>query len=516
MDDSIEDITRFAIPPPIPAFPVIGEAWDDVIGILLAKDLLRVFAGESFDLREMLRPAVFVPESNASTCCCGISASAATTWPSSSWTNTAAWPGLVTIEDVLEQIVGDIEDEYDFDEAADNIRLDQAGRYRVKAGTEIDDFNEAFGTEFSDEYDTVGGLLIRKAGPSAQAARSIELAGLRFQVLRADSRRVYSLLVERLPRPSRSAADGLASGVVACSWRGRVGAGLAFRAVPVAAVALGVLFWLLGPGAPEALRSTAGAGARGRIRHRLRLGLWAMLAGVSWLYVALHRFGGMPMPWRRWHAAVLRVGGRFRRARRGRSSPAAAGAGRCVMRCSSPLLAGGRMGAAGPSPVFRGWPSATARRPPARWRGLRRCSGVRRGRAAGAGVGLAVAALARRWRPALGVALVRLVAGSPGCASSPGPPVGEPVRVALLQTNIEQSLKWRPEMLQHWLDRNPRWCGQPAQLVVLPETTIPLLIDHLPPDYLDALARTAAAAWRRRDPRHLHPRRRRPASSTPR
>jgi magnesium and cobalt transporter len=108
--------------------------------------------------------------------------------------------GLVTIEDVLEQIVGDIEDEYDFDEAADNIILDQAGRYRVKAGTEIEDFNAAFATDFSDsEYDTVGGLLIRQLGRLPKRNEIVELAGLRFQVLRADSRRVYSLLVERLP-----------------------------------------------------------------------------------------------------------------------------------------------------------------------------------------------------------------------------------------------------------------------------------------------------------------------------
>ena len=199
LDDSVEDITRFVIHAAHSRFPVIGEGKDDVLGILLAKDLLRVFAGESFNLREMLRPAVFVPESKRlnvllrdfRVCHNHIAIVA---------DEHGGVAGLVTIEDVLEQIVGDIEDEYDFDETADNIRGDQAGRYRVKAATEIEDFNEAFSTTFSDaEYDTVGGLLIRKLGRLPKRNEVIELEGLRFQVLRADSRRIHSLLVERLP-----------------------------------------------------------------------------------------------------------------------------------------------------------------------------------------------------------------------------------------------------------------------------------------------------------------------------
>ena len=111
--------------------------------------------------------------------------------------------GLVTIEDVLEQIVGDIEDEYDFDEVGDNIRLDHSGRYRVKATTEIEDFNEAFATHFSDEeYDTVGGLVIRHFGRLPKRGEAVELEGLKIQVLRADSRRVHTLVVERLPKPA--------------------------------------------------------------------------------------------------------------------------------------------------------------------------------------------------------------------------------------------------------------------------------------------------------------------------
>jgi len=107
--------------------------------------------------------------------------------------------GLVTIEDVLEQIVGEIEDEFDFDETEDNIVVDRHGRYRVKALTEIADFNETLGTDFSDEeFDTVGGLVIQKFGRLPKRGESVELAGLRFQVLRADSRRLYALVVERV------------------------------------------------------------------------------------------------------------------------------------------------------------------------------------------------------------------------------------------------------------------------------------------------------------------------------
>ena len=197
--DSVEDITRFVIQAAHSRFPVIGEGKDDVLGILLAKDLLRVFAGESFNLREMLRPAVFVPESKRLNVLLR-DFRVSHNHMAIVVDEYGGVAGLVTIEDVLEQIVGDIEDEYDFDETADNIRGDQAGRYRVKAATEIEDFNEAFSTTFSDaEYDTVGGLLIRKLGRLPKRNEVIELEGLRFQVLRADSLRIHSLLVERLP-----------------------------------------------------------------------------------------------------------------------------------------------------------------------------------------------------------------------------------------------------------------------------------------------------------------------------
>lgn len=188
-------------------FPVIEESKDDVIGVLLAKDLLRYYAGAEFNIRDMLRPAVFIPESKRLNVLLkefrlnryhiaivvdeygGVS-------------------GMVTIEDVLEQIVGEIEDEYDFDEAEDNIIRDRSGRYRVKALTEVEDFNEAMGTHFSDrDYDTVGGLVISRFGHLPKRGDSIEFDGLKFQVLRADSRRIHTLLVEKLPEPDEQAAS---------------------------------------------------------------------------------------------------------------------------------------------------------------------------------------------------------------------------------------------------------------------------------------------------------------------
>ena len=146
-------------------FPVIDENKDDVIGILLAKDLLRYYAGEEeFNVREMLRPAVFIPESKRLNVLLQ-EFRANRNHMAIVVDEYGGVAGLVTIEDVLEQIVGDIEDEYDFDEPEDNILREKGGRYRVKALTEIADFNDVFGTEFSDEdYDTVGGLVISHFG----------------------------------------------------------------------------------------------------------------------------------------------------------------------------------------------------------------------------------------------------------------------------------------------------------------------------------------------------------------
>ncbi|RLJ67889.1 HlyC/CorC family transporter [Sulfurisoma sediminicola] len=193
--DSPEKIVEAVIEAAHSRFPVIGENRDDVIGILLAKELLRFFAGKEFDLRDTLRPAVFIPESKRLNVLLR-EFRASRNHMAIVVDEYGGVAGLVTIEDVLEQIVGDIEDEYDFDEAADNIVLDNAGHYRVKAQTEIADFNHAFATDFSDaECDTIGGLLIAHLGRLPKRNEVVQLGGLRFQVLRADSRRVHTLLV---------------------------------------------------------------------------------------------------------------------------------------------------------------------------------------------------------------------------------------------------------------------------------------------------------------------------------
>ena len=194
---SPEEFIPFVIETAHSRFPVVEGDKDNIIGILLAKDLLRYYAGEEFDMRDMLRPVVFVPEakrlnvllrdfrSNRNHIALVVD-------------EYGGVSGMVTIEDVLEQIVGDIEDEYDFDVDEDNIIADGTGHYRVKADTEIADFNAALGSDFSDEeYDTVGGLVLKAAGQLPKCGDRLHLGELTFTVLRADSRRLYTLLVER-------------------------------------------------------------------------------------------------------------------------------------------------------------------------------------------------------------------------------------------------------------------------------------------------------------------------------
>lgn len=179
-------------------FPVIEDNKNDVIGILLAKDLLRYYAGEDFEVRDMLRPAVFIPESkrlnillkefrsNRNHIAIVVD-------------EYGGVAGMVTIEDVLEQIVGDIEDEYDYDEDEDNIIQNADGQYRVKALTEIEDFNATVGTTLSDEeFSTVGGLVVHQFGHLPKRGDEITFKGLHVKVLRADSRRLHSIMIEVL------------------------------------------------------------------------------------------------------------------------------------------------------------------------------------------------------------------------------------------------------------------------------------------------------------------------------
>ena len=189
-------------------FPVCEGSRDNIIGILLAKDLLRYYTDPAFDLRETLRPAVFIPESkrlnillrefriNRNHIAIVVD-------------EYGGVAGLVTIEDVLEQIVGDIEDEFDLDEDQDNILPMPDGSWRVHGLTEISQFNEAFGTGFSDhDVDTVGGLLSNHVGHVPHRGEVITLPPIRFEVLRADARQVHLLQVRRESLPDSASAAG--------------------------------------------------------------------------------------------------------------------------------------------------------------------------------------------------------------------------------------------------------------------------------------------------------------------
>ncbi|MBA2653832.1 MAG: CBS domain-containing protein [Gammaproteobacteria bacterium] len=183
-------------------FPVIGENRDEITGVLLAKELLKfAFTGEeNFNIRTILRPAIFIPESKRLNVLLkefrlnrnhmaivvdeygGIS-------------------GLVTIEDVLEQIVGEIEDEYDIEDISTYIRKLNENLYTVKALTPIEKFNEYFDTNFSaDNFDTIGGVVMQKFGKLPKKGDSIQIDNCQFKVLHADNRRIRLLRVSLLKK----------------------------------------------------------------------------------------------------------------------------------------------------------------------------------------------------------------------------------------------------------------------------------------------------------------------------
>jgi magnesium and cobalt transporter len=194
-------------------FPVMDEDRDDIVGILLAKDLLRltVEKRERFDIREFMRPALFVPESKRLNVLLrefrrnrnhmaivvdeygGVS-------------------GLVTIEDVIEQIVGEIDDEYDVEDDQ-NIRRDAERQFTVRGVTRIAEFNEYFGAQLSEEqgFDTVAGLVMKQLGHLPRRGESVCIDAFEFRVLRADRRRIEALRVvaprDVLPPPEERPAD---------------------------------------------------------------------------------------------------------------------------------------------------------------------------------------------------------------------------------------------------------------------------------------------------------------------
>jgi magnesium and cobalt transporter len=184
-------------------FPVIGDDRDEVVGILLAKDVLKHFRdqGQSLQIDQLIRPAVFIPESKR--------LNTLLTEFRQSHNHMAivvdeygGVAGLATIEDVLEQIVGDIDDEHDPEEAQD-IQEQEGGRHLVQALTRIEVFNEYFGVDFSDdEYETVGGLVIHQLGRVPRRGEKLEFEGFSFKVARGDRRRVQTVEVTRLDEPA--------------------------------------------------------------------------------------------------------------------------------------------------------------------------------------------------------------------------------------------------------------------------------------------------------------------------
>ena len=178
-------------------FPVIGEDRDQVVGILLAKDLLRYFGeggSAEFDMREVLRPAVFVPESKRLNVLLK-EFRVSRNHMAVVVDEYGGVSGVVTIEDVIEEIVGDIADEYDIEEDQ-TIRRDAERQFTVHALARIEDFNEFFGTRFSDEeFDTIGGLVMHQFGRLPKRGEAVTIDGFDFKVLRSDRRRIDLLRV---------------------------------------------------------------------------------------------------------------------------------------------------------------------------------------------------------------------------------------------------------------------------------------------------------------------------------
>jgi magnesium and cobalt transporter len=181
-------------------FPVIGEDKDGVVGILLAKDLLPHVAsgGEHFDLKSAIRPAMLIPESKRLNMLLR-DFRASRNHMAIVVDEYGGVSGLITIEDVLEEIVGDIDDEYDEQEEALVLPLGQR-RFQVQALTPIDDLNELIGSDFSDdEFGTIGGLLMARFGRVPEVDDVVVLDGRwEFRVTRADSRRLLALELQEL------------------------------------------------------------------------------------------------------------------------------------------------------------------------------------------------------------------------------------------------------------------------------------------------------------------------------
>jgi magnesium and cobalt transporter len=201
-DDDLPALIAEVVTSGFSRYPVIGEHRDEIVGILIAKDLLRYFPGpmgsRGFNLQDILRPASFVPE--------GKRLNVLLREFQSSRSHIAivvdeygGVAGLVTIEDILEQIVGEIDDEHD-EREEDSIIQSGEQRYLVKGLTDIEDFNHALGAHFADdEFDTVAGLLMNAFGHLPHRGERVRLDHYEFTVVRADNRRIHLVQVAVLP-----------------------------------------------------------------------------------------------------------------------------------------------------------------------------------------------------------------------------------------------------------------------------------------------------------------------------
>ncbi|MCP3671630.1 MAG: CBS domain-containing protein [Gammaproteobacteria bacterium] len=200
-EDPLEKIISVVIDSAHSRFPVIDDDRSEVIGMLLAKDLL-AYCGEGarrFYVRDLLRAAVFVPESKRLNVLLN-EFRANRNHMAIVVDEYGDAAGLVTIEDVLEQIVGEIEDEHDFDDSSAILKRSET-EFTIKAHTEIDDFNAYFGVDLDDdEFDTMAGLVTKALGHMPKRGERVEIDRFRFKVLRADSRRIHLLEVRLLPK----------------------------------------------------------------------------------------------------------------------------------------------------------------------------------------------------------------------------------------------------------------------------------------------------------------------------
>jgi magnesium and cobalt transporter len=196
-DMSLQEVLPVVVDAAHSRYPVVGDNRDEVVGILLAKDLLPYFqlgSEEKFNLRDILRPPAFIPESKRLNVLLK-EFRASRNHIAIVVDEYGGVAGMITIEDVLEQIVGEIEDEHDYEDDI-YIMEHSSEKATVKAITPIEEFNKHFSTEFSsDEFDTIGGLITNAFGHLPKRGETVSLGGYVFTILRADARRVHLLQV---------------------------------------------------------------------------------------------------------------------------------------------------------------------------------------------------------------------------------------------------------------------------------------------------------------------------------